>query len=52
MKNKTNRKRPTQPTQGLLQGCPYTPSEHTDITKTWRKYGWRPLAERKGDKTL
>jgi hypothetical protein len=22
----------------------------TDVTKTWRKFGWKPLAELKGDK--
>jgi hypothetical protein len=24
----------------------YTPSGNTDVTKVWRKYGWKPLAER------
>lgn len=24
----------------------YTPAAQTDITKTWRRFGWKPLAER------
>jgi len=24
----------------------YTPAAQTDITQTWRKHGWKPLAER------
>jgi hypothetical protein len=24
----------------------YTPSGSTDVTKVWRKHGWKPLAER------
>jgi hypothetical protein len=27
----------------------YTPAAATDITQTWRKYGWKPIAERKKD---
>ena len=23
----------------------YTPSTKTDVTKTWRKHGWKPLEE-------
>jgi hypothetical protein len=23
----------------------YVPSASTDITKTWRKFGWKPLSE-------
>jgi hypothetical protein len=25
----------------------YTPAAFTDITKTWRRFGWKPLAEKK-----
>ena len=35
----------TIPTKSLAQGCEYTPSNHTDIQCTWRKFGWMPLAE-------
>ena len=35
----------TYPTKTLAQGCKYTPSNHTDIEQTWRKFGWMPLAE-------
>ena len=24
----------------------YTPAVKTDVTKTWRKFGWVPIAER------
>jgi hypothetical protein len=27
----------------------YTPAAATDITQTWRKYGWKPIAESKKD---
>lgn len=26
----------------LLTGMPYTPSERTDVRKTWEKHGWKP----------
>ena len=26
----------------------YVDSRHTDITKTWRKYGWKPVGEKDG----
>jgi hypothetical protein len=29
----------------LLQGAKYTPSATTDITETWRRFGWVPLNE-------
>ena len=25
----------------------YVPASQTDITQTWRKHGWKPLAKRK-----
>jgi hypothetical protein len=31
----------------LLRGHPYTQAEKTDITETWRRFGWRPLSEQK-----
>jgi hypothetical protein len=33
------------PTKTLLQGCDYTPAAATDVTKTWRKFGWMPKHE-------
>jgi hypothetical protein len=27
----------------------YVPAAKTDITQTWRKFGWKPLAERQGE---
>lgn len=29
----------------LLDGKPYIPSTHTDVQRTWRKYGWTPPSE-------
>lgn len=26
----------------LLQGKPWTPSDKTDVQKTWRAHGWKP----------
>jgi hypothetical protein len=35
----------TFPTKSLAQGCEYKPASHTDIQRTWRKFGWMPLNE-------
>lgn len=32
----------TDPTMLLLNGRPYTPSGHTNVTKTWLIFGWVP----------
>jgi hypothetical protein len=34
-----------KPSRGLLDGREWTPSSQTDVTKTWRRFGWRPIAE-------
>jgi len=34
-----------KPSKGLLDGREWTPSTQTDVTKTWRRFGWRPIAE-------
>jgi|APGre2960657373_1045057.scaffolds.fasta_scaffold140195_3 hypothetical protein len=33
---------PTLPTKTLLQGCEYVPAAKTDVTQTWRRFGWVP----------
>ena len=33
------------PTKTLLEGSEYVPAEKTDVTKTWRRFGWLPKAE-------
>ena len=38
-----------KPSYGLLDGREWTPSSQTDVTKTWRRFGWRPLAEIKAE---
>lgn len=35
-------KSPYKPLLGLLEGCAYTPATKTDVTETWRRFGWRP----------
>lgn len=30
----------------VLDGKPYTPEVHTNVQATWRRFGWKPLAER------
>lgn len=32
---------------GLLEGQDYVPATHTDIVKTFRKFGWVPPSELK-----
>jgi len=36
-----------KPATGLLDGREWTPSSQTDVTKTWRRFGWKPIAELK-----
>jgi hypothetical protein len=38
----------TYPTKTLAQGCEYRTSTTTDVTLTWRRFGWVPLAELAG----
>lgn len=33
------------PAIGLLEGREWIPANNTDVTRTWRKFGWRPIAE-------
>jgi hypothetical protein len=37
--------KPAIPTKTLLQGADYTPAAATDVTKTWRRFGWLPKHE-------
>ncbi len=30
----------------LLDGRPWTPSDCTDITQTWKRFGWKPTPKR------
>lgn len=46
---KKKEKQPQQP-QYLLDGKPYTKSVATDISMTFRKYGWVPPSEVKHDR--
>lgn len=34
-----------RPVESLLDGREWVPSTQTDVTRTWRKFGWRPIAE-------
>jgi hypothetical protein len=33
------------PAVGLLEGREWIPANNTDVTRTWRRFGWRPIAE-------
>jgi hypothetical protein len=37
------------PSVGLLEGREWVPANNTDVTRTWRKFGWRPIAEIKAE---
>jgi len=37
------------PAVGLLEGREWVPANNTDVTRTWRRFGWRPLAEIKAE---
>lgn len=34
-----------KPVESLLDGREWVPSSQTDVTKTWRRFGWKPIAE-------
>jgi hypothetical protein len=36
---------PTRPTRLLAQGFDYVPASRTDITQTWRRFGWTPTVK-------
>ena len=38
-----------KPATGLLDGREWTPASQTDVTRTWRRFGWRPIAEIKAE---
>lgn len=37
------------PTKTLFDGSEYVPASKTDVTKTWRRFGWLPKAELEAD---
>ena len=39
-----------KPATGLLDGREWTPANQTDVTRTWRRFGWRPIAEIEAEK--
>ena len=39
-----------KPSESLLDGREWVPSSQTDVTKTWRRFGWRPIAEIEAEK--
>jgi hypothetical protein len=41
-----------KPVESLLEGREWVPSTQTDVTRTWRKFGWRPIAEIEAEKAL
>ena len=38
---------PTRPTRLLREGFDYVPASRTDITQTWRRFGWSPKEKTK-----
>jgi len=36
---------PTRPTRLLREGFDYVPASRTDITQTWRRFGWTPTVK-------
>lgn len=38
------------PATGLLDGREWVPAAQTDVTRTWRKFGWKPIAEIEAEK--
>ena len=40
-------KTPIKPSKGLLEGMDYTPARYTNVTETWRKFGFKPPSELK-----
>ena len=41
-----------RPVESLLDGREWVPSTQTDVTRTWRRFGWRPIAEIEAEKAL
>jgi hypothetical protein len=41
-----------KPVQGLLEGREWTPASQTDVTRTWRRFGWKPIAEIEAEKGI
>lgn len=41
-----------KPVESLFEGREWVPSTQTDVTRTWRKFGWRPIAEIEAEKAL
>lgn len=41
-----------KPVESLLEGREWVPSTQTDVTRTWRKFGWRPIAEIEAEKAM
>ena len=39
-----------KPSESLLDGREWVPSSQTDVTRTWRRFGWRPIAEIEAEK--
>lgn len=39
-----------KPAESLLEGREWVPSQQTDVTRTWRRFGWRPIAEIEAEK--